>query len=124
RFTAALVDDWRAMVRLTLERDRPALDRLMVRIGMVPDPDRYDFDHLHRTMRVICEPWLRDGPFRFTPALVERTWRSVMVDNPNRFRGNVPKDWVLTSRVQWGLFAVLGQLGASSNWRAEILDLL
>ena len=91
---------------------------------MVPDPARFDFDHYHRSMRVLLDPWLRDGPYRFAPAQIQRTWRSMVSENPNRFRGNVPKDWVLTTRVQWGVFAVLAELGASSTWRAVILDLL
>jgi predicted unusual protein kinase regulating ubiquinone biosynthesis (AarF/ABC1/UbiB family)/DNA-binding XRE family transcriptional regulator len=124
RFSARVVAEWRALVRLTLERDFAGVDRTGIEIGLVPDPATFDFAYYRHTLRLLFEPWLQDEPFRFTPAFVQRTWRALVTENPNRFRANVPKDWVLTSRVQWGLFAVLAELGASSNWRRRILDLV
>jgi hypothetical protein len=37
---------------------------------------------------------------------------------------NVPREWVFLNRLQWGLYGVLAQMGASANWRAQLLDLL
>jgi predicted unusual protein kinase regulating ubiquinone biosynthesis (AarF/ABC1/UbiB family) len=124
RFSARVIDQWRSLVRLTLERDFAGVNRTGIEIGLVPDPATFDFDYYQGTLRLLFEPWLIDRPFHFTPAFVEKTWRAIMIENPNRFRANVPKDWVLTSRVQWGLYAVLAQLGASANWRRLILDLV
>ena len=46
------------------------------------------------------------------------------LDNPNRFRTNLPRDWVFLPRLQWGLYAVLAELGAESDWRARLMDLV
>jgi hypothetical protein len=74
-------------------------------------------------MQTLYEPWAQAEPFRFTPEFVTRWWRVLMVDNPNKFCTNNPKDWVFVNRLQWGLYAVLA-LGASADFRSAILELL
>jgi hypothetical protein len=72
----------------------------------------------------LYEPWLTDEPFEFTPEVVQRTWAAMTSDNPNRFRFNVPKDWVIVNRLHWGMCAVLGQLRVRARFRPLMLDLL
>lgn len=123
RFPGELVASWMRLIRVTLERDFDAARRAWVEMGMVRDPSRYDFDHHVRMMLVLYEPWL--GPyFEFTREYVERTWRMMATENPNKFRLNVPKDWVFANRLQWGLGSVLAELGARGDFRTPLLDLL
>ncbi len=124
RFPATMIGLWRALGRSVLERRFDVTRQVWVETGSVPDARRYDFDYCVRMMVQLYEPWLSDEPFRFTPEFVERTWRLLAVDNPNRFRSNVPKDWVFTSRLQWGVASVLARLGAEFDFRGLALDLL
>jgi hypothetical protein len=91
---------------------------------MIPDPKRYDFQYHDHMLELLYEPWLKDAPFEFTSAFVARTFRAILLDNPNRFRTNLPKDWVFVNRLQWGLYAVLARLGATANFRRPMLKLL
>jgi len=124
RFGTAHVARWRTFLRASLERDSARAQKAWVAMGMVPDPARYDFDFHERMVRTIHEPLLLDRPYRFTPEYVARAWAVNGFENRNRAHMNVPREWVFAHRLQSGLYALLARLGAQSNWRAKILDLL
>lgn len=124
RFDAAHVARWRAFMRATLARDLATGNRLWVAMGMVPDPARFDFDHNQRMIRTLYEPWLADRRFRFGPEYLTRLWKVVGLDNRNRGQINVPREWVFAHRLESGLYALLGKLGAGGNWRRKMLALL
>src|SRR5206468_4198192 len=105
-------------------RDVARADALILEMGMVPDPRKYDFAHHRKMIEALYEPWLHDRPFKFNPDFVRKTWELMAARNPNKFRTNLPKDWVLTNRLQWGLYAILASLGAEANWRRMMLELL
>jgi hypothetical protein len=69
-------------------------------------------------------PWLTDEPFRFTNDYVSATWTNMVTQNVNKKRMNVPAEWVFLNRLQWGLFGILAQLGATASWRTFWLDFL
>jgi hypothetical protein len=48
----------------------------------------------------------------------------IWLENRNRFQLNLPPDWAFLLRLQWGLYSVLAQLGAESDWRKRLLDVL
>jgi predicted unusual protein kinase regulating ubiquinone biosynthesis (AarF/ABC1/UbiB family) len=121
RFTPEFVARWRRLCLACTHGDRATFDRCVTEFGFAPDPKTYDFDyHFHMT-RAIYEPWLEDEPYLFTQAFVERTWHALVVDNPNKFKLNLPRDFLFVNRVQWGLYAVLAQLGSVSNWRHRLM---
>ena len=123
RFEPAFLDRWRRLCLAGTVGDRATFDRLVVEIGFAPDPSNYDFDYHYRMTRTIYEPWIAER-FRFTPEFVASTWRALVVDNPNKFRLNLPRDFLFVNRIQWGLFSVLAALGAESSWRRRFLPLL
>ena len=112
------------LARAILERDRGRLEELGFRLGIVRDPKCFDFEAQWRLSLSLYEPYLRDRPLAWTPEYLARTWRMTWVENPNRFRANIPAEWVFLSRFQWGLFAVLAKLRAEVNWRRRLLDLV
>jgi predicted unusual protein kinase regulating ubiquinone biosynthesis (AarF/ABC1/UbiB family) len=122
-FAPELLARWKRLMRSTLGSDLEQAQQLWIEIGMVPWPERYDFRYHQHMMQTLYEPWLQ-VPFRFTPEFVTRLWRVMMVDNPNRFCTNNPKDWVFVNRLQWGLYAVLARLQACADFRSPILALL
>jgi predicted unusual protein kinase regulating ubiquinone biosynthesis (AarF/ABC1/UbiB family) len=121
RFTPEFVARWRQLCLACTRGDRPTFDRCVTEFGFAPDPKTYDFDYHFKMTRAIYEPWLEDKPYLFTQAFVERTWKALVVDNPNKFKLNLPRDFLFVNRVQWGLYAVLAQLGSVSNWRRRLL---
>jgi hypothetical protein len=62
--------------------------------------------------------------FRYDAAFVEQSFGILMFDNPNRFRIAMPPEWLFLNRLQWGLNAVLAQLGARAHWRDHVEELL
>jgi predicted unusual protein kinase regulating ubiquinone biosynthesis (AarF/ABC1/UbiB family) len=122
RFSSAHVASWKQLIRAILERDLVRACELVSGFGMAPKG--FDFDYHARLLAVLYEPWLTDEPFEFTPEAVQRTWAAITSENPNRFRFNVPKDWVVVNRLHWGMCAVLGQLRVRARFRPLMLDLL
>ena len=124
RLSPEYVATFKALARAILERDRGRLEELGFRLGIVRDPKCFDFEAQWRLSLSLYEPYLRDRPLAWTPEYLARTWRMTWVENPNRFRANIPAEWVFLSRFQWGLFAVLAKLRAEVNWRRRLLDLV
>lgn len=124
RFDPAQVDCWRRFARALLERRFADADEACIEMGLVPHPTRFDFAYHRRMMLELYRPWLVDEPFTYDAKHMRRLWRAFMLDNPNKFRTNIPSQWVLVNRLQWGTYAVLAKLGARANWRRKILPLL
>lgn len=124
RFSAGLIADWRGVIRALMERRFDDVCAFGVRIGWIPDPGRFDFAHMIRMSLDWYRPYLREGPFVMTPDYIESTWRLGLIENPNRFCSNIPKDWLFVNRLQWGLGCVLARLGATADFRSMLLDLI
>jgi predicted unusual protein kinase regulating ubiquinone biosynthesis (AarF/ABC1/UbiB family) len=114
-FPASFVETWKVLAWATLEDRRPDLRDAMVATGMVPDPDRYDFDYHWQVMRYLYEPFLAPR-FRYTHEYVQRSWKLLGSGNPNMRRTRMPPEWVLTNRLQWGLNSVLAHLGSEADF--------
>ena len=63
-------------------------------------------------MKLVARPICTKGKFRFTHEFVEKTWKELIMENPNRPYMNLPGDWLFTNRLQWGLFSILSTLKA------------
>ena len=124
RYPEQFLAQWRELFLACLAGDRVTFDRCVLKFGFAPDPSRYDFDYHFAMTRELYEPWMKDEPYLFTQEYVERTWRALVVDNPNKFRMNLPRDFLFVNRVQWGIYAVLARLRSFSNWRRRLLPLL
>jgi len=87
--------------------------------GMVPRPDRFDFD-VHWAM--LCHQWepYRAAHFRFTPEYLARGMAFSRPSNPNLRRLAIPPSWIWVQRLQWGLHAVLNRLGAEGDFGAAL----
>jgi predicted unusual protein kinase regulating ubiquinone biosynthesis (AarF/ABC1/UbiB family) len=124
RLSPSYVATFKALARAMLERDRGKLEQLCLGLGIVRNPEQFDFAAQWQLSLSLYELYLHDRPLAWTPEYLARTWRMTWVDNPNRFQTNIPAEWVFLSRFQWGLFAVLAKLRAEVNWRRRLLDLV
>ena len=123
RFTQHDVDRLAAMVKaLVIQRDTPAFRRAVEDAGFMKDTSPftdeqvvgymghfYDFI-LEDEVRTITPQWSSDSLSRYFD--VTGPYGDIMKAS------NVPKSFVVIQRINLGLFAVLGELRATANWRA------
>jgi predicted unusual protein kinase regulating ubiquinone biosynthesis (AarF/ABC1/UbiB family) len=121
RLGPEFLDCWRATMRWTLGAGSPAeLAAIARAMGLVADARRFDFDyHLHMA-RLLAEPWHKGGPYRFDHDYVRRMWSALFVQNPNRAVTDVSSELFFLHRLPFGIYAILAQLGAESDWRARV----
>ena len=122
--SSKFVDDFTSLLRALLLQDRKAVAELVVQMGYVPDPARFDFDHHFEMISFLYSPFLTPGEFTFTPVFVDEIWNRVILNNKNRAHSSVPRDWLFVNRLQWGLYSVLAELRARGDWHRLLKDLL
>ena len=97
---------------------------LAVALGLVAEPERFDAGYHLEMGRLLAEPWRTGGVYRFDHGYIRRLWRALFVDNPNRGVTAVSSELFFLHRLPFGLYALLAQLGAASDWRARFEALL
>jgi predicted unusual protein kinase regulating ubiquinone biosynthesis (AarF/ABC1/UbiB family) len=127
-FDAAMVADWKRYVRAHLAGDRDTFLRQGAKLGFVRDggtvpPELYDY------MQYFYEPWHAAGPYTFTPEYNAQSLGMVFDRNHPRWgqllrQLNMPADFAIVNRLQWGLTSILARLHATANWRAIIDEYL
>jgi predicted unusual protein kinase regulating ubiquinone biosynthesis (AarF/ABC1/UbiB family) len=127
-FDAAMVAEWKLYVRAHLAGDRDGFLRQAARLGFVRagdpvPPETYDY------MLYFYEPWHVNGPYTFTPKYNAQSLgmvfdRSHPQWGPLLRRLNMPADFAIVNRLQWGLTSILARLRATRNWRAIIDEYL
>ncbi len=109
--------------------DQDAAIEALREAGFLPRSAQVDEAAVYAWFRLYTRPVIADQPFTFTPefaAEVIRTSadpRSPLADVLRRL--NLPSDYLLLNRIQFGLNSVLARLGATGDWRAirdEYLD--
>jgi predicted unusual protein kinase regulating ubiquinone biosynthesis (AarF/ABC1/UbiB family) len=128
-FPADMLANWLALVRAHLSRDRDAFRARAVTLGFLKQDAPISADKLFDYFAYFYEPFETAGPFTFSRDYNARSFKMVFApDGP--FKGmskqlNMPPDFVLVNRIQWGVWSILAQLGASADWGAihqEFLD--
>jgi predicted unusual protein kinase regulating ubiquinone biosynthesis (AarF/ABC1/UbiB family) len=90
--------------------------------GFVPRNAVVDEDVVYEWFRLYTKPVLAEQPFEFTPEFAAEVIRST-TDPRSPYsdvlrRLNLPPDYLLLNRIQWGLNSVLARLGAKADWRS------
>jgi predicted unusual protein kinase regulating ubiquinone biosynthesis (AarF/ABC1/UbiB family) len=111
RFEAAFVEAERRVARAVINEKRAEFKDAVVATGMVPSPEKFDFDVHFEMLSHQWEPY-RVRRFRFTPEYLARGMEFSRPSNPNLRRLAIPPPWIWIQRLQWGLHAVLVRLGA------------
>ena len=122
-FDTQMIEDWKATAIAVVDGDARGFKEGFVKMGMVPNPDKFDWDHQYQVMQYIYRPYTEPG-FRYTPEYVRQSYDLLIFDNPNRNRTGMPPHWLFLNRLQWGLNAILAQLNAAGPfgdiWREVI----
>lgn len=123
-FDERFVGLWRSMLQAVAQENRPRFRDAVVELGIVPRDADFDFAHQYEIARYLSRPWTERGRFRFTKAYVRGTLPLLLSANPNKSHMNVPPDLLFLNRLQWGLYAVLADMEAESDWGAQLEPLL
>ena len=123
RFDVEMMRTWRMLARAILDGDRAGFRTHFTGLGFVAKAKGFDWDYQWDAMRHMYRPYLERG-FRFDAKFVSSTFGILMWDNPNKFRIAMPPAWLFLNRLQWGLNAVLAQLGATGPWRESLEEVL
>ena len=123
RFDVEMIRTWRALARSVIDGDQRAFRDHFTGLGFVGKAKGFDWDYQWTAMRFLYRPYL-EPRFRFDAKFVAESFGILMFDNPNRFRITMPPAWLFLNRLQWGLNAVLAQLGAAGPWREHLDEIL
>lgn len=123
RFDPKMIATWKGLARAILDSDREGMAAGFRGLGFVGKERGFDWEYQWNAMRFLYTPYLEPN-FRYTPEFVAKSFGVLMFDNPNRMKIAMPPEWLFLNRLQWGLNAVLAQLGATGPWREIVEELL
>jgi len=121
-FTRERYASMRSIEEAIATGDRDTAIAALRAAGFLPRGARLDEDRIFEWFQLYTRPVAADQPFTFTREFASEVIRSTM-DPRDPFSDvlrqlNLPPDYLLLNRIQWGLNSVLGQLGAAGDWRA------
>ncbi|MCA9710233.1 MAG: AarF/ABC1/UbiB kinase family protein [Myxococcales bacterium] len=116
RFEVPMIDAWKRVARSVIAGDRAAFERCFPDLGFVGNPRKFDWDHQWAMMLYLYRPFLATEPFTYTHEYVKESYGMLIFDNPNRYSGRMPPEWLFLNRLQWGLNSVLAYLHATAPW--------
>lgn len=123
RFEPEMITAWKQLARAILDGKQDAMAERFRALGFVGKEKGFDWTYQYEAMRFMYKPFLEPG-FRYHPEFVAKTFGILMFDNPNRYKLGMPPAWLFLNRLQWGLNAVLAQLGAAGPWREIVEEIL
>ena len=118
RYEPDIIDAWKRVARAILAHDQAGFRRYYPEMGLVPRPEKFDWDHQWNVMLYLYRPMLSKEPFTFTDAYVRESYDLLIFKNPNRRHTAMPPHWLFLNRLQWGLNSVLAALRATADWPA------
>jgi predicted unusual protein kinase regulating ubiquinone biosynthesis (AarF/ABC1/UbiB family) len=113
--------DIKAQLGAIIDHDTERLIKTMDAAGFLPADSKVDPDQLMAWFRQFNEPVLADAEWTYTPEFAREVIRTVTdpragyIDMLRRL--NLPPDYLLLNRIQWGVNSILGRLRARANWR-------
>ncbi len=119
-FPEPMMRMWEALVRAHFDGERGEFKRLVYRLRFAQESAVLPQDLLYDYFGYFYEPFRSDRVFKFTSEY-NRKSVAMMLKPDGEFAGiekklNMPADFVLVNRIQWGVYSILSQLGAVGNW--------
>ncbi len=119
-FTAEELDPLVAMIQaLCIEHDSEKFRRAMEDAGFLtpgaPIPTDQVVEHMSLFYETVAFPGRRTMTSEYASAVARRY---VDFSSPLAAYANIPRSYVIVQRINLGLFAILGQMAATADWRA------
>ncbi len=127
RFSATEVSDLGALIEPLLVDDIAGFRAALERIGFLADGTAFRDDEVWDYFRHFFELVLREGPTTVEPDYASETLRRMF--DPNGPHGeilkvaNVPAPFVISQRINLGMYAILAELRATAPWQAVAREL-
>lgn len=121
-FSSRTRDQMQRQLRATWEDDTDALVDALDEAGFIPRSHRTDTERLLEWFKTFNRPILEDAEWEYTPEFAREVIRTTTdpragyVDLLRKL--NLPADYLLLNRIQWGVNSILGRLSARANWHA------
>jgi predicted unusual protein kinase regulating ubiquinone biosynthesis (AarF/ABC1/UbiB family) len=120
-FDARTTGAMRALHVHHLAGDRDAFRAELVGLGFMASDAAISPELYYDYMGFFYEPFSRDVEYAFTTEYTSRSLAHVFDSRDPRFgqvpkQSNMPRDFVLLNRLQWGLWPLLAELGARNRW--------
>lgn len=128
-FPPEMVSGWAQIIRAHLRGDKETFRQQAMRLGFLQPESDLSLDVYYDFIGYFYAPFARDEPFTFTPEYNAQSI-GMMFDRRQPAWGevqrklNLPPDFVLVNRLQWGLNSILSQLGATANWHRIMREYL
>jgi len=121
-FTRERYDSMRTIERALSSGDQDTAIASLREAGFLPRNAVVDEEVVYDWFRLYTRPVLAEQPFCFTSDYAAEVIRSTM-DPRSPYSDvlrklNLPSDYLLLNRIQWGLNSVLARLEACNDWRA------
>jgi predicted unusual protein kinase regulating ubiquinone biosynthesis (AarF/ABC1/UbiB family) len=88
--------------------------------GFLPEGHEFDHDQLMAWFRTFNRPLIEDRSWTYTPEFAREVVRTTTDPRAGYLdmlrKLNLPRDYLLLNRIQWGVNSILGRLRASANW--------
>ena len=105
--------------RLCIEHDPEAFRRSLERAGFLQPHAPLSTDAIIEHLAIFYDTIREPGPLTITSGYASSVVRRFFdLRSPVAEYISIPKSYVILQRINLGLFAVLGQLSATANWRA------
>lgn len=120
-FSSATRDAIRRQLQAVRAGDVDGLMALLDEAGFLPQRrNGLEPAQLMAWFRMFNRPILEDAPFTYTPEFAREVIRSTTDPRAGYLdllrRLNLPPDYLLLNRIQWGVNSILGRLHARANW--------
>ena len=120
-------DTLQRTLRAVMADDREEMLKALDDAGFIPANARFDSQLLLDWFKTFNEPVMRDAEWEYTPEFAREVIRTTTdprvgyVDLLRRL--NLPADYLLLNRIQWGVNSILGRLRAKANWQRIAFEL-
>ena len=115
-----------AQLRAVMDNDTERLIEALGQAGFLPPGHRFDEGRLMEWFRFFNEPIVDDREWTYTPEFARDVIRATTDPRAGYIdllrKLNLPPDYLLLNRIQWGVNSILGRLRARANWHRIALE--
>ncbi|MEE2732535.1 MAG: AarF/ABC1/UbiB kinase family protein [Pseudomonadota bacterium] len=116
KFDPTYINNWKAMAKSILEQRKSDNLKATDAMGLIGRMKAFDHDHHWEMMNHVYSPFTTEAPFTFTHEFNSKTTSLMIWENKNKFSGAMPADFLFINRLQWGLAAILADMGATARF--------
>jgi predicted unusual protein kinase regulating ubiquinone biosynthesis (AarF/ABC1/UbiB family) len=119
-FSSATRDGLRTQLQAIRRGDVPELVSSLAAAGFLTSERPVDTDRLMQWFRMFNKPILEDRTWTYTPDFARAVIRTTTDPRAGYLdllrKLNMPPDYLMLNRIQWGVNSILGRLRATANW--------